>query len=154
MKKAPVSFFVVLFILLSASFTSKANNSSSSLYKSLTDTLPHTDKEEIIFQKVEVEAGFPGGEDGWRTFLQNNLRAETPIKRKAPIGQYMVVVQFIVDRQGKVSDITALTNLGFGMESEVIRVLKHSPKWMPAILDGRKVKAYRKQPITFVVTDK
>lgn len=66
----------------------------------------------------------------------------------------MVVVQFIVDQKGTLSDIKALTAHGYGMEQEVIRVLKKSPKWLPAQVNGRKVKAYRKQPITFAVSDK
>lgn len=39
------------------------------------------------------------------------------------------------------------------MEDEAIRVLKKSKKWLPAVQNGRKVKAYRKQPITFVIED-
>ena len=153
MKKATLSFLAVLCIFFSIAFISKASRNSFYYCSNSIDSLPHTNVEDSIFKKVEVEASFPGGEDGWRTFLQNNLRAETPIKKKSPVGQYMVVVHFIVDKQGNLSDITALTNHGYGMEKEVIRVLKQSPKWLPAIMEGRKVKAYRKQPITFVVSE-
>lgn len=153
MKIPSLPLFVFLFIFLTAPFISKANSYSFSIYKFLPDTIPHASIKDTVFQKVDVEASFPGGEDGWRVFLQNNLRAETPIKKKSPVGQYMVIVQFIVDKQGRLSDITTLTNHGYGMEKEVIRVLKQSPRWLPAIMDGRKVKAYRKQPITFVVIE-
>ena len=102
---------------------------------------------------MEIEAYYPGGTERWLQFLQANLNSNIPIKRKAPVGTYTVYVQFIVDKEGKISDITPLTNHGFGMEEEVIRVLRRSPRWRPAIQDGRKVKAYRKQPITFVVED-
>ncbi len=37
------------------------------------------------------------------------------------------------------------------MEAEVVRMLKKSPKWSPAIQNGKPVKAYRKQPVTFVI---
>ena len=57
-----------------------------------------------------------------------------------------------MDIDGTVSDIKALTNLGYGLEQEAIRVLKKAAKWKPAIQDGRQVKAYRKQAITFQVT--
>ena len=63
----------------------------------------------------------------------------------------MVMVQFVVDKEGRVTDIKPLTKFGFGMEEEVIRILKKSPPWIPAIQFGRSVKAYRKQPVTFVV---
>jgi periplasmic protein TonB len=153
MKKAILIFVAVLFVFFSNTLISKASRNSAPYCNIFIDSLPDTSLEDTIFQRVDVEASFPGGEDGWRTFLQNNLKAETPIKKKSPVGQYMVVVQFIVDKQGKISDITALTNHGYGMEKEVIRVLKQSPRWLPAIMDSRKVKAYRKQPITFVVTE-
>lgn len=120
------------------------------------DTPPAKDTtivDTTLFTKVDFEATFPGGETGWRTFLETNLRADVPVRRKAPAGQYTVMVQFIVDKQGKLSDIQPLTSLGYGMEQEVIRVLRKSPKWLPAQMNGRPVKAYRKQPLTFEVSE-
>ena len=101
---------------------------------------------------VEKEAHFPGKEAGWRNFLQKNLNPEIPIKNRAPEGTYTVIVQFVVDKEGRISDIKPLTKNGFGMEEEVIRILRRSPKWIPALQFGRNVKAYRKQPITFMVS--
>ena len=106
-----------------------------------------------IFEKVDVEATFSGGERAWRKYLEQNLNPNVPVENGAPIGIYMVVVQFIVDKSGAVSDIKALTNFGYGMEQEVIRIMKQSPVWTPANQNHRTVKAYRKQPITFVVED-
>ena len=101
--------------------------------------------------KVEVEAEFPGGAKEWERFLRRNLHPDVPIDNNAAPGRYTVYLQFIVDREGKVSDIKALTAHGFGMEEEAMRVLRKATKWNPANQNGRAVKAYRKQPITFVV---
>jgi len=109
------------------------------------------DDPNIIFTKAEVEASFRGGFEAWKSFLMKNLDANVPIKNKAPVGTYTIVVQFIVDKQGKISDLRALTNHGYGMEIECIRVMNLSPDWLPAMQNGRNVKAFRKQPITFVV---
>lgn len=106
-----------------------------------------------IFTKVEIDASYPGGPSAWRNFLERNLRGETPVDNGATPGNYTVIIQFVVDVAGNVSDIKALTNLGYGMEQEAIRVLKRSGKWKPAIQNGREVKAYRKQPITFQVLE-
>lgn len=106
---------------------------------------------EQTFTKVDIEASYPGS---WTDFLIKNLNARVPIKKNAPAGQYAVIVQFIVDREGNISDIKTLTQHGYGMEEEVIRVLKKSKKWTPAMQNGRKVKAYKKQSITFVVSEK
>jgi protein TonB len=100
--------------------------------------------------KVEVDAKYPGD---WGRFLENNLRGDEPAGNGAPPGKYTVILQFVVDVEGNVSDIKALTSHGYGMEEEAIRVLKksRSKKWIPAFQNSRHVPAYRKQPITFVI---
>jgi len=111
------------------------------------------DDENKVFEKVEVEASFKGGEKEWRRYLERNLNANTPVENGAPAGSYTVVVQFIVDKEGKISDVKALTNHGYGMEEEAVKIIRKGPNWVPAVQNGRNVKAYRKQPITFVVSE-
>jgi protein TonB len=108
--------------------------------------------ENKIFDKVEIEASFPGGDSKWRQYLERTLNANTPVDNGAAEGTYSVVVQFVVDKEGKISDVRPLTNHGYGMEQEAVRVIQKGPKWNPAQQNGRQVKAYRKQPITFHVT--
>jgi protein TonB len=119
---------------------------------SIVDTLPGTDTSLKVFEIVEVEASFAGGETAWRSYLQQNLNPLVPIRNKDPVGIYTVYIQFIVSKEGKVSDIKALTNHGYGMEKEVMRILRKAPKWMPALQEGKPVNAYRKQPVTFQVS--
>lgn len=104
-----------------------------------------------VFRKVEIEASFPGGDRLWRSYLERNCNAQIPSDNYAPPGAYTVIVQFIVDKNGDISDVRALTKHGFGMEEEVVRLISKGPKWQPAILNGKPVKAYRKQPLTFQV---
>jgi len=106
--------------------------------------------ENKVFTKVEIEASFAGD---WASFLKRNLNADVAVNAGAPPGQYTVIVQFIVDKEGNVSDVKALTNHGYGMEEEAMRAIKKAPKWNPAVQNGRQVKAYRKQPITFIVSE-
>lgn len=111
-----------------------------------------TDSTELrVFEKVEIEASFPGGDGAWRKYIERTLNAATPVEYGAPVGTYTIIVQFVVDKNGNISDVKALTRHGYGMEQEVIRVIRNGPKWVPAFQDGRNVKAYRKQPVTFVV---
>ena len=109
--------------------------------------------ENKVFEKVEIEASFPGGDAAWRKFLERNLNSNTPVDNGAPAGTYTVWVQFIVDKEGNISDVKALTSQGYGMEAEAVRVIKKGPRWTPAVQNGRHVKAYRKQPITFIVNE-
>lgn len=108
-------------------------------------------KLDSLFTREEMEASFPGGTEGWITYLQKYLDPAIPVKRGAPVGAYQVFVRFIVTKDGSLSGISAETNFGFGMEKEVIRIIRQGPKWIPAIQYGRKVNAYRRQPVTFLV---
>jgi protein TonB len=107
--------------------------------------------ENEIFTKVEIEAGFPGGVAAFRKYLENNLNGNTPVENDAPRGAYTVIVKFVVSKSGAISDVTAETNLGYGMEQEAIKIIKQSPNWTPAQQNGSIVNAYRRQPITFLV---
>jgi beta-lactamase regulating signal transducer with metallopeptidase domain len=100
-----------------------------------------------------VAPAFRGGEDAWRRYLQKQLNAAVPVDNGAPAGVYKVVVQFLVDMDGSISDIKAKTNYGYGMEQEVIRILKIGPKWTPGTLEGKTIKTYKQQPVTFVIED-
>jgi TonB family protein len=102
-----------------------------------------------IFTSVEVEAGFPGGESAWRKYLQKNLNPNVPADNAAPIGKYTVIVKFAISPDGSLSDISTETSLGYGMEKEVLRIIQKSGNWSPAIKDGKPIKAYRRQPVTF-----
>jgi protein TonB len=106
---------------------------------------------EVIFSKIEVEASYPGGSNAWFSFLSENLNSYVPGDKGCPPGKYQVVVRFIVDKEGIIDSLLAETHIGYGMEEELIRVLKLSPKWNPASQNGRVVKSYKRQPLTFVV---
>jgi periplasmic protein TonB len=103
-----------------------------------------------IFRTVEIDAEYKGN---WHAFLERNLNGNVPTDNNAPPGTYTIVIQFVVDKEGNVSDLKALTSHGYGMEQECIRALKKASKWVPAIQNGYPVKAYRKQPITFQVME-
>lgn len=106
--------------------------------------------DDLPFTKVEVEASYIGN---WKSFLERNLSPEVPVDNGAAPGTYTVIIQFVVDVSGNVSDIKALTNHGFGMEQEAMRVIKKSGKWKPAFQNRSEVKAFRRQPITFQVVE-
>lgn len=108
------------------------------------------DTSNYVFEKVDIDAAFPGGEAKWRKFLEKNLNPSIPTDNGAPVGVYVVQVSFLIDKDGKIIDVRPLTSFGYGMEDEVVRVIKKGEKWTPAIVNGRTVKAWRKQPISFV----
>jgi protein TonB len=98
------------------------------------------------FTKVEIESEFPGGASAWQRYLNKNLRY--PQEAQDNEIQGTVVIQFVVDKEGVVSDVQAISGPA-ELRDEAIRVIKRSGKWTPAIQNGRQVKSYKKQPITF-----
>jgi protein TonB len=105
------------------------------------------------FKTVQIEAKFPGGTSEWRRFLERNLNNNTPVDNGAPTGNYTVIVSFLVDKDGTISEVKAENDPGYGTSSEAVRVIKKGPRWTPAVQNGRNVIYRQKQSITFVVQD-
>jgi periplasmic protein TonB len=100
------------------------------------------------FSKVEFESDYPGGANGWARFLKANLQYPNKAVRKKIEGT--VIVQFIIDKDGSVSDVQAISGPeSGGLMEEAVRVIKISGNWKPAVQNGKKVKSYKKQPIQF-----
>ena len=99
--------------------------------------------------KVEIESEYPGGINAWQRFLNRNLHyPQDAVDNEI---QGTVVVQFIVDKEGNVSDVEAVSGPP-ELKAEAVRVIKKSGKWTPAVQNGRKVKSYKKQPIGFRIS--
>jgi antitoxin component YwqK of YwqJK toxin-antitoxin module len=104
---------------------------------------------------TEKEAEVVGGKQGmqeWRRFLERSLQSVIAAKaRVLPMGEYTVLVRFMVEKDGTLSNFQALTNHGHGLEEEVIRMFKYAPRWSPGQYFGRPVRSYHTQPITFMI---
>ena len=98
------------------------------------------------FTKVEIESSYPGGAAAWQRYLIKTLKY--PQEAQDNEIQGAVVVQFIVDKGGMVSDVEAISGPQ-ELRDEAVRVIKKSGKWTPAVQNGRQVKSYKKQPIVF-----
>ena len=108
-----------------------------------------------VFTKVEKEAKFAGGPDGWRKYLERNLDANVAANDGAPTGNYTVKVQFIVDKTGAISNVKAIevpkTCPSCGPEA--VKVIAKGPKWEPAVQNGRNVIYQAIQFVTFQVAE-
>jgi hypothetical protein len=115
-------------------------------------------EEDKVFTKVEIEAEFPGGSAGWTRFVTREIeRNIDELQEEGKSGT--VVILFIVDKDGKPSEVRALGCGEAGVANclgpntklaEVaVAAIKKGPNWKPAVQNGRNVKAYRRQPVTF-----
>ena len=104
---------------------------------------PPIPEDDIILSKVEIEAEYPGGAAAWQRFLNRNLRVPQDVIDNELYGS--VMVQFVVDKEGNVSNVEGVSGQE-AMCAEAVRVIKKSGKWAPAVQNGRYVKSLKKQP--------
>jgi protein TonB len=98
---------------------------------------PEPEKKEF-FQIVEIPPEYPGGQKALFQFLADHL--EYPDVARENNIQGTVVVSFIVEADGSITDIKILRGLGGGCNDEAMRVIGLMPKWNPGIQSGRKVR--------------
>ncbi|MFL5810161.1 MAG: energy transducer TonB [Flavisolibacter sp.] len=106
-----------------------------------------------VIEKVEVEASVDA--NLWRQHLVKEL---TPVIEKAAskgvkAGTYTVIVRFLVERDGSISDARATNNPGHGFAKAAENVIRSGPKWTPGMQNGRPVRSYHTQPITFSIAN-
>ncbi|HEY4207217.1 MAG TPA: energy transducer TonB, partial [Puia sp.] len=101
--------------------------------------LPASKEDNTIREIVGIEASYPAGMEAWRRFLSKNFRVPDEVSGT-------VVVQFIVDKEGNVSDVHAISGPD-ELRTEGERVIKKSGRWSPGIQNGLKVNSYKRQPI-------
>lgn len=91
---------------------------------------------------IEVKPDFPGGMDKFYAFVQKNYQTpdEEGLKGK-------VYVTFVVEKDGSLTDIKVLRDIGYGTGKEAIRVLKATPRWNPGEQNGKKVRCTFSLPI-------
>ena len=111
------------------------------------------DSPEHIFTKVDVEASVDRQQ--WIDHLTMNLRSviEKAAKKGMKAGTYIVNVRFLVEKDGSITDVQALNDPGYGLAKASVKVLRTGPKWTPGEQNGRKVRSYHTQPITFVIQE-
>jgi len=101
-----------------------------------------------IYTAVEVLPEYPGGEAEFRKFIQRNYEAPN-IDRDI---KGIVLLQFVVETDGSLTDIKILRDLGYGTGTEAVRVLKKAKKWNPGIQNGRNVRVRYNLPIQINVS--
>ena len=92
-----------------------------------------------------------GGANAWGKFLQKNLHYP-PVARENGV-QGKVIVSFVVEKDGHLSDIKVLRGIGSGCDEEAVRVLKLAPAWKPGRQNGQPVRVQYTIPINFQLAE-
>ena len=92
---------------------------------------------------IEVKPDFPGGLEKFYKFIGKNFQVpeEEGLKGK-------IFVTFVVEKDGSLTDIKVLRDIGYGTGKEAIRVLKTCPRWVPGEQNGKKVRVLYSLPIS------
>ena len=100
-----------------------------------------------IFIVVEQMPQFPGGDDALRKFLSSHINyppmaAENNVQGK-------VILQFVVEKDGKVGEVKLARSVDKDLDKEAIRVVKSLPKFTPGRQNGQAVRVWYTLPVTF-----
>ncbi|MBQ8240668.1 MAG: TonB family protein [Bacteroides sp.] len=104
-------------------------------------------QEKVIFQVVEEMPEFPGGMSEAMKFLAKNIKYPVAAQQAKIEGR--VIVQFVVERDGSISDIHAMRSVSPELDAEAIRVVSLMPKWKPGKQRGKAVAVKYTMPIMF-----
>jgi protein TonB len=103
----------------------------------------------VSFAAVEKLPAFPGGEAAFGNYLSKTIRYPPVAKENNTQGR--VIVSFVVEKDGSLTDIKVLRDIGGGCGPEAIRVLQKSPHWTPGIQNGKPVRVAYTMPINFTL---
>ncbi|MES2276991.1 MAG: TonB family protein [Bacteroidota bacterium] len=104
-----------------------------------------------VYTSVEQSAVFPGGVDAFTRYLGKTIRYPQEAREKKVQGK--VLVTFVVEKDGSLSDVRIVHDIGGGLGDEALRVVKQSPKWLPAMQNGVLIRQQYTTPISFSLTD-
>ena len=100
-----------------------------------------------VYTIVEQMPEFPGGNEKMVEFISSNTQYPQEAKEKGVQGR--VLVNFVVDTDGSITDVKVMRGIGSGCDEEAVRVVKSMPKWQPGRQRGEAVKVAFTLPFTF-----
>jgi TonB family protein len=104
-----------------------------------------------IFTVVEAQPEFEGGINGFRSYIANEIKYPLQARQAGVEGR--VDVQFVVEKDGSLSEVKALKGIGAGCDEEAVRVLQNAPLFKPAAQNGKPVRVRMVVPITFELNE-
>ncbi|WP_300564847.1 energy transducer TonB [Flavobacterium sp.] len=96
---------------------------------------------------IEVQPDFPGGMANFYKYVGNNFRKDDIAEKLNGSLKGRIFVEFVVEKDGSLTDIKVLRDLGYGTKEEALRVLRSSPKWKPGVQNGKTIRVKYSLPI-------
>ena len=100
-----------------------------------------------VYDCVEQMPSFPGGSQKLKEFIEENLRYPKELEESCVQGR--VIVRFIVERNGKLSNVKVVKSVDPVLDKEALRIVKLMPRWIPGRQNGITVRVKCYIPIIF-----
>ena len=100
-----------------------------------------------VFTIVEKQPEFPGGFDALKDYMKANVTYPSEAQKAGIKGR--VIVSFIVEIDGRLTNANLLIGIGYGCDEEAIRVIKAMPRWAPGSQSGRPLRVRYHLPVLF-----
>lgn len=108
---------------------------------------PKHEDENKVFDVVEQPPSFPGGMAALQAYLRDNIKYPVVAAENGIEGK--VIVQFVVGKDGSISNVTVARSADASLDKEAVRVVKSMPKWTPGKQNGTTVNVKYTCPVTF-----
>lgn len=130
-------------------FQLKTENTVNTAPSSLSNAT--IDSDQTIYEAVEIMPSFPGGASELFKFLKENIKYPNYAQENSLQGR--VICQFVVAKDGSISDVVVVRSIHTTLDNEAIRVIKSMPKWTPGIQKGKIVRTKYTLPVAFKLTE-
>jgi len=108
---------------------------------------PKHEEENKVFEAVEQMPSFPGGAGALMQYLSSNIRYPVVAQENGVQGR--VVVSFIVEKNGSITDVNVVRSVDASLDREAVRVVKSMPNWIPGKQNGQAVRVKYNVPVSF-----
>ena len=112
-----------------------------------TAQIKNVESTEKTFEVVEQMPAFPGGDAALMKYLSENIKYPKAAEKAGEQGR--VVVNFIVEKDGAISNVNVVRSVTPTLDAEAVRVIKAMPKWVPGKQDGQFVRVKYNVPVSF-----
>lgn len=102
-----------------------------------------------VFQFVEQMPEFPGGDNELMRYIRTNIHYPAVAKENGIEGK--VIINFIINKDGKITGAHVVRGIGGGCDEEALRVIRHMPAWKPGMQNGKAVNTALNLPVTFTL---
>ena len=108
---------------------------------------PKNEEENKVFDVVEEQPSFPGGQGALMAWLRDNIKYPVVAAENGIQGK--VIVQFVVGKNGSISNVKVLRSVDPSLDREAVRVVSSMPNWTPGKQNGTSVNVRYTLPVTF-----